>query len=246
MRFASTDHRDIWPLWSFRGFPATGTGRLHQKEKRLMIHEDAADRERERDGLFAGSDPFDISRRWLKAATGAEPNDPNAMALATVGADGLPNARMVLLKDIEDAGFVFYTNRTSAKGTELGGTARAAAVLHWKSLRQQLRFRGPVEAVDGPTSDAYFDTRHPQSRAAAVASKQSQPLASRQAMMDETAAVTEMSDGAPQRPEHWGGYRIRPVEIEFWADGEHRIHDRFRWTRDTPEAQGWRVQRLYP
>lgn len=211
-----------------------------------MIHEDAPDREQERGGLFSGSDPFEISRRWLEAAREAEPNDPEAMALATVGTDGLPNARMVLLKDIEEAGFVFYTNRASVKGCELDAVPGAAAVLHWKSLRRQLRFRGPVEEVDGPTSDAYFDTRHPQSRAAAVASKQSQPLASRRAMLEETAAVAKMSAGAPRRPGHWGGYRIAPVEIEFWADGEHRIHDRFRWTRDTPEAQGWRVQRLYP
>jgi len=212
----------------------------------LIIHEDADGRDTERSGLFAGSDPFEIARRWLAKATDSELNDPNAMALATVGADGLPNARMVLLKDIEDAGFVFYTNRTSAKGNELGDTAKAAAVLHWKSLGQQVRFRGPVEWVDGPTSDAYFDSRHPQSRAAATASKQSQPLASRQSMLDETAAVTAMNDGPPQRPDYWGGYRILPVEIEFWADGEHRIHDRFRWTRDAPDAPGWRVHRLYP
>jgi len=200
----------------------------------------------ERGGLFAGSNPFELAQRWLDAAWKTEPNDANAMALATVTGDGLPNVRMVLLKEIEANGFVFYTNRTSAKGRELEAVAKAAGVLHWKSQRQQLRFRGPVEMVDAAMSDAYFATRHPQSRAAAVASKQSQPLASRQVMLDATAAVAEASGGAPARPEHWGGYRIRPVEIEFWADGDHRTHDRFRWTRASAEAQEWRVARLYP
>ncbi len=211
-----------------------------------MIHEDVADREQERDGLFAGSDPFDIVQRWLDAAWKTEPNDANAMALATVNEDNLPNVRLVLLKEIEPGGFVFYTNRMSAKGAELASVSKAAAVLHWKSVGQQVRFRGPVEIVEEAMSDAYFASRHPQSRAAASASKQSQPLPSRQTMLDETAAITEASGGAPERPSHWGGYRIRPIEIEFWADGEHRIHDRFRWTRDDPQAQGWSVQRLYP
>jgi len=212
----------------------------------LIIHEDADGRDGERAGLFAGSDPFALAQAWLDAAWKTEPNDANAMALATVAADGMPNVRMVLLKEIEENGFVFYTNRTSAKGDELEAVARAAGVLHWKSAGRQLRFRGPVEQVGAAQSDAYFDSRHPQSRAAAVASRQSRPLASRQVMLDETAAVAEQSDGAPVRPDHWGGYRIRPVEIEFWADGEHRIHDRFRWTRQGPEAHGWTVRRLYP
>ena len=210
-----------------------------------MIHEDAVDREHERAGLFAGSDPFQIIQRWLDAAWKTEPNDANAIALATVDTEGLPNVRMVLLKEIDPQGFVFYTNRTSAKGTELAGVSKAAAVLHWKSVGQQIRFRGPVEIVDEALSDAYFASRHPQSRAAATASKQSQPLPSRRTMLDETAAVTEMSSGEPERPSHWGGYRIRPVEIEFWADGEHRLHDRFRWSRETPDA-GWMIQRLNP
>ena len=211
-----------------------------------MIHEDAAGREQERAGLFAGSNPFEIARRWLDAAWKTEPNDANAMALATVDADHLPNVRLVLLKEIESDGFVFYTNRTSAKGEELTAISKAAGVLHWKSVGQQVRFRGPVEIVNEAMSDAYFASRHPQSRAAAIASRQSRPLPSRQTMLDETAAVSERSDGEPARPAHWGGYRIRPVEIEFWADGEHRIHDRFRWTRDDPQAQGWRIRRLYP
>ena len=212
----------------------------------MTIREDALGREEERAGLFAGSNPFDIARRWLDAAWDSEPNDANAMALATVDDGGLPNVRMVLLKEVEADGFVFYTNRRSAKGAELAAAPMAAGVLHWKSLRQQVRFRGPVEIVDDAMSDAYFASRHPRSRAAAVASKQSQPLPSRQAMLDETATAMEMSDGDPQRPTHWGGYRIRPVEIEFWADGENRVHDRFRWTRNEPDAPDWRIARLYP
>ncbi len=220
----------------------------------MIIREDADGRDEERAGLFAGSDPFDIAMRWQKAAWDVEVNDANAMALATVDGDGLPNVRVVLLKDIEGfdtseqpgGGFVFYTNRDSAKGQNLAAIAKAAGVLHWKSVRQQVRFRGPVEIVGDAQSDAYFATRHPQSRAGAIASQQSRPLASRQAMLDETAAVAEATGGDPKRPANWGGYRIRPVEIEFWAEGDHRIHDRFRWTRDTPSSSEWIVKRLYP
>lgn len=220
----------------------------------MTIREDATGRDEERAGLFAGSDPFEIVQRWQKAAWDTEVNDANAMTLATVDGNGLPNARIVLLKDIEGfdetpqagGGFVFYTNRDSAKGDNLAAVQKAAGVLHWKSVRQQVRFRGPVEQVGDAQSDAYFASRHPQSRAGAIASKQSQPLASRQAMLDETAAVAAMTDGDPKRPANWGGYRIMPVEIEFWAEGDHRIHDRFRWTRETPSSSEWIVQRLYP
>lgn len=219
-----------------------------------MIREDAANRDTERDGLFAGSDPFAIVQRWLDAAWTTEVNDANAMSLATVDSNGLPNVRIVLLKDIEgfDAspepggGFVFYTNRDSAKGDELAANAMAAGALHWKSVRQVIRYRGAIEWVSDAMSDTYFATRHPQSRAGAIASQQSRPLASRQAMLDETAAVIAATDGDPKRPANWGGYRIRPVEIEFWAEGDHRIHDRFRWTRDTASSDEWTIRRLYP
>ncbi len=219
-----------------------------------MIREDAANRDVERNGLFAGDDPFAIAERWQSAAWDTEVNDANAMSLSTVDAGGLPNVRIVLLKGIErysaspkpGGGFLFYTNRDSAKGTELAANQKAAAVLHWKSVRQQIRFRGPVEWVDAEASDAYFASRHPQSRAGAIASQQSRPLASRQAMLEETDAVTAATSGDPKRPDNWGGYRIRPVEIEFWAEGDHRIHDRFRWTRETPESEEWTVTRLYP
>ena len=205
---------------------------------------DAEDRGAVREGLFAGDDPFALARRWMEEASASEPNDPNAIALATVDADGLPNVRMVLLKEVEEAGFVFYTNHDSVKGTELAGQGKAAFVLHAKTLGRQIRARGPVERVGDAQSDAYFDSRHPQSRAGAMASKQSRPLDRRETLVEATRAIREAfpKDDMP-RPLNWGGWRIVPTEIEFWADGEHRLHDRFRWTR---EPLGWRIERLWP
>ncbi|MEM6635253.1 MAG: pyridoxamine 5'-phosphate oxidase [Pseudomonadota bacterium] len=197
----------------------------------------------ERTGVFAGDDPFEIARRWLSEAEKQEPNDANAIALATVDSDGLPNVRMVLLKEIEDAAFVFYTNYESAKGRELADCPRAAFVLHWKSLGRQIRVRGAVEKEDGPQADAYYASRGLQSRLGAWASQQSRPLASRGALMAEVARVTAMKGTAPTRPPHWGGFRIYPVEIEFWADGAHRLHDRFQWRKT---ATQWEIQRLNP
>ena len=199
----------------------------------------------DRDGKFAGEDPFDIARAWLKEAEAAEVNDPNAIALSTVDADGLPNARMVLLKDIEDDAFVFYTNYTSAKAAELDHAQKAAFVMHWKSLRRQVRVRGIVEKEDGPQADAYYASRSLQSRLGAWASDQSAPLDSRASLMAKVAKVTAQKGVSPARPPFWGGYRITPVEIEFWADGAFRLHDRFRWTRDNPKSQ-WQVLRLNP
>ena len=200
-----------------------------------------------RGGIFAGDDPFALARAWLAEAAGSEPNDPNAFALATVDAAGLPDVRMVLLKEIEGGpvagGFVFYTNLESAKGVELAGQPRAAGVLHWKSLRRQVRFRGPVTAVDPAQADAYFASRALQSRIGAWASAQSRPLASREALMAKVAAEGLRHGLAPKRPPHWGGLRIEPEAIEFWADGAFRLHDRFRWTR---AGAGWEVQRLNP
>ena len=198
-----------------------------------------------RDGIFAGSDPFAIARRWLEEAEAAEPNDPNAMALATVDAEGMPNVRMVLLKAIEDGGFVFYTNYGSAKAQEIDAAGRAAFVLHWKSLRRQIRVRGTVTREEGPEADEYFASRSLQSRLGAWASKQSQPLASRAALMARVAKLTAKLGPNPPRPPFWGGYRITPLEIEFWADGAFRLHDRFLWRRDNPGA-GWQVTRLNP
>jgi pyridoxamine 5'-phosphate oxidase len=204
----------------------------------------------DRSGIFAGDDPFIIARDWLEEAGRSEPNDPSAIALATVDATGLPNVRMVLLKDIEDAGqgegaFLFYTNYTSVKAAEIEGAGKAAFVMHWKSLRRQVRVRGTVSREDGPKADAYFATRALQSRLGAWASRQSQPLASRLALMGEVARLTALLGPNPPRPPFWGGYRITPVEIEFWADGAFRLHDRFRWRREGP-GQPWDVQRLSP
>ena len=209
----------------------------------------------DRTGLFAGDDPFALARSWLAEAEKSEINDPNAIALASVDADGLPNVRMVLLKDIEadgrgDGAFVFYTNYDSAKGQEIAASGKAAFVMHWKSLRRQIRVRGPVEREEGPPADAYFASRSLKSRLGAWASRQSRPLDSRATLMAEVAKVTAQQGTAPARPPFWGGFRIRPVEIEFWADGAFRLHDRFRWTRDGAGQEvlsnGWSVTRLNP
>ncbi|MEM6376120.1 MAG: pyridoxamine 5'-phosphate oxidase [Pseudomonadota bacterium] len=199
----------------------------------------------ERTGIFAGDDPFDIARRWLSEAEKSEINDANAVALATVDANGLPNVRMVLLKDIAQDSFWFYTNYESAKGRELAESGKAAMVLHWKSLHRQLRLRGEVVREDGPDADAYYASRGLQSRLGAWASRQSRPLKSRAALMAEVAKITATKGPNPARPDFWGGFRIIPSEIEFWADGAHRLHDRFVWRRKTPKND-WEIQRLNP
>jgi pyridoxamine 5'-phosphate oxidase len=199
----------------------------------------------DRSGIFAGEDPFALAQAWLAEAEGTEPNDPNAIALATVDDQGLPNVRMVLLKEIEADAFVFYTNYGSKKGQEIEASGKAAFVLHWKSLRRQIRVRGLTSREDGPQADAYFASRSLKSRLGAWASQQSQPLSSREALMAEAAKVAIAKGANPPRPPFWGGIRIRPVEIEFWADGAFRLHDRFRWSRPTIEAE-WQVNRLNP
>lgn len=199
----------------------------------------------DRTGKFAGDSPFEISRQWLLDAEQSEPNDPNAIALATVDADGMPNARMVLLKDIEDDAFVFYTNYGSAKARELDSAQKAAFVLHWKSLRRQIRVRGIVTKEDGQQADDYYNSRSLKSRLGAWASDQSQPLNSRMSLMAKVAKVTTEHGVSPKRPPFWGGYRITPTEIEFWADGAARLHDRFRWVRKDSSSP-WTIDRLYP
>jgi len=199
----------------------------------------------DRSGIFAGDDPFAIARNWLAEAEGLEPNDPNAIALATVDADGLPNVRMVLLKEIEPQAFVFYTNYTSAKGREIAASGKVAFVLHWKSLRRQIRVRGLTTREEGATADAYYASRDIRSRLGAWASQQSQPLESRGALIAEVARITTTKGPTPPRPPFWGGIRIRPLEIEFWADGAFRLHDRFRWQRaDVNDV--WQIDRLNP
>ncbi|MDP1670342.1 pyridoxamine 5'-phosphate oxidase [Phaeovulum sp.] len=199
----------------------------------------------DRSGIFAGDDPFAIARDWLAEAKRSEPNDPDAIALATVDATGLPNVRMVLLKEIEADAFVFYTNYESVKAREIAAAGKAAFVLHWKSLRRQIRVRGIVSREEGPQTDAYFASRSLKSRLGAWASRQSQPLASRAALMAEVARMTALHGVAPARPPHWGGFRLHPLEVEFWADGPFRLHDRFRWQRQSV-AGDWSVTRLSP
>ena len=199
----------------------------------------------DRSGIFAGDDPFAIAQTWLSAAETSEPNDPNAIALATVDADGLPNARMVLLKEIEADAFLFYTNYGSAKGREIATAGKAAFVMHWKSLRRQIRVRGVTSREEGPKADEYFASRSLQSRLGAWASRQSEPLASRGRLVAEVARVTAAQGMAPERPPFWGGIRLKPLEIEFWADGPFRLHDRFQWRRATL-SDGWKIERLNP
>lgn len=199
----------------------------------------------DRTGIFAGDDPFEIARQWLAGAEAKEPNDANAIALATVDAAGMPNARMVLLKEIEADAFVFYTNYGSAKAREIEQSGTAAFVLHWKSMRRQIRVRGWTSREEGPQADAYYGSRSLPSRLGAWASRQSEPLDSRGSLMKEVAKVTATKGVSPARPPFWGGIRIKPAEIEFWADGDFRLHDRFRWRRETIE-NNWEIVRLHP
>lgn len=195
--------------------------------------------------IFAGDNPIEIAKRWLSEAEGSEINDPNAIALSTVDASGMPNARMVLLKDIEDNGFVFYTNYDSQKAQEIDAAGKAAFVMHWKSLRRQVRVRGIVEKQEGPQADAYYNSRSLKSRLGAWASQQSQPLSSRAALIAEVAKVTAAQGTNPTRPPFWGGFRIIPLEIELWADGDFRLHDRFVFKRQRV-SDSWGKQRLNP
>ncbi|MFT4098699.1 MAG: pyridoxamine 5'-phosphate oxidase [Rhodoblastus sp.] len=191
-------------------------------------------------------EPFALFEQWLQEARAKEINDPEAMALATVDADGLPNVRMVLLKDFDSRGPVFYTNAESAKGHELLGARKAAALFHWKSLRRQIRIRGPVEVVDEAQSDAYFASRPRDSRIGAWASQQSRPLESRFALEKAVAKfAAKYPVGDVPRPAYWMGFRIRPVQFEFWSDGAFRLHNRIDFRRDAPDGD-WRKQRLYP
>lgn len=190
------------------------------------------------------ANPIALFAEWLGEAERSEPNDPNAMALATVDGEGLPNVRMVLLKGYDDQGFVFFTNYESAKGRELLAHTKAALCFHWKSLGRQVRVRGPVSPVDPAEADAYFATRSRGSRIGAWASKQSRPLESRFALEKAVAAYTaRYAIGEIPRPDYWSGFRIAPVEIEFWSSGTFRLHDRVLFRR---KGKGWEKTRLYP
>ncbi len=194
---------------------------------------------------FAGDDPIVLTQAWLNEAEGTELNDPNAIALATVDAAGLPNVRVVLLKGIDAGGFVFYTNYGSAKAQELEAAGSAAFVMHWKSQRRQIRARGPITREAGEAADAYYASRSLGSRLGAWASEQSQPLDGRGALEARLEDVKARFGNTPPRPPFWGGFRLLPLEMEFWGDGAHRLHDRFRWTRAEAGAP-WQVTRLSP
>ena len=190
------------------------------------------------------TDPFLLFNQWFAEAQQSEINDPDAIALASVDADGMPSVRMVLLKEILPEGFVFYTNYTSRKSGELMATGKAAFVIHWKSLRRQIRVTGSVEQVPDAQSDAYYQTRSRGSRIGAWASQQSKPLQNRDELAEAVRKIEENYPDEVPRPTHWGGFLIRPAEIEFWADGDFRLHDRFRYTKNT--GGNWASQRLYP
>lgn len=212
----------------------------------------AADGSRGSEGDFAGAaDPFALFLEWLEDATRSEVNDPNGMAIATVDAAGLPNVRMVLLKGLDDAdvpgrGFVFYTNLESAKGRELAANPVAALLFHWKSLRRQVRVRGRVTPVAQSEADEYFASRPRLSRIGAWASDQSRPLESRFALEKKVAHFTaSFGVGEVTRPPHWSGFRVTPLEIEFWHDRPFRLHDRLVFRRADQDS-AWTTTRLYP
>jgi pyridoxamine 5'-phosphate oxidase len=189
-------------------------------------------------------DPLAVFEEWFALAKEAEPNDPHAMALATVDDDGLPDVRMVLLNARDERGFCFFTNFESDKGRQLHAHPKAAMVMHWKSLRRQVRMRGPVEVVTPEEADAYFASRPKGSQIASSASDQSRVLDSKMTLLDRVSQLaTTIDDGVVPRPPHWSGFRLVPTSIEFWKDGEFRLHDRVRFVRD---GGGWVSNRLYP
>ncbi len=203
--------------------------------------------ERLTSGDFTGEqDPFALFQDWFDEAKKSEPNDPHAMALSTVDAEGMPNSRMVLLNGRDGEDFVFYTNTQSQKGEELLGQPKAAALFHWKSLRRQIRIRGNVSIVSDEMADAYFQSRPRDSRIGAWASQQSRPLESRFALEKAVAIhAAKFGVGTIPRPPHWTGFRITPVYLEFWKDGAFRLHDRVVFRRTTV-GEPWARARLYP
>ncbi len=196
--------------------------------------------------VFTIHDPFALFAEWLGRAGESEPNDPNTMSLATADAHNLPNVRMVLLKDVDACGLTFYTNVESAKGEELAANPQAAACFHWKTIRRQVRFRGRVERVSDEEANEYFATRARNAQLGAHASAQSRPMESREALEQEIARLDKLYEGENvPRPYHWSGYRLKPIEIEFWVNRPFRLHDRLVYWREAPDAD-WQSERVYP
>jgi len=192
------------------------------------------------------TNPYDIVKEWLDLAEASEPNDPNAMCLATVNKDGQPSARMVLLKGLDERGFVFYTNAESKKGQQIAANSNAAICFHWKTLRKQIRVEGEIEEVSAEEADAYYNTRHRGSRIGAWASKQSRPLENMDELKKFVEEYEESFEGKEDipRPKHWKGFRIKPREIEFWVDGDYRLHERHVYKQD--DEGNWVTSMLYP
>jgi pyridoxamine 5'-phosphate oxidase len=193
--------------------------------------------------LLEAADPVALFHRWMEEAARSEPNDPNAAALATATPEGLPSVRMVLIKQVDERGFCFYTNAESRKGCELTANPHAALCLHWKSLRRQVRVEGTVIELSAADADAYFHSRSRISQLGSAVSRQSQPLESREALEEMVHAFGLHYPEEVPRPARWKGYAVQPESIELWADGEHRLHDRFLFIR---EGRGWKKQRLFP
>lgn len=198
------------------------------------------------DHEISSSDPIDLFQQWMKEAESSEPNDPNAVALATVGSDGMPSVRMVLLKSAVEGGFCFFTNDGSEKGTQLAENPRAAMCFHWKSLRRQIRLEGTISNMPSEAVDTYFHSRSRRSQLGAAVSLQTRPLESRETLERQVREFDEQHPGEVPRPECWRGYCLSPLRIEFWKDGEDRLHDRFLFSKEQGHANGWKVQRLYP
>ena len=194
---------------------------------------------------MTATDPLALFDRWLAEAGESEPNDPNAVSLATIGGDGLPELRTVLLKGHDARGFAFYTNFEGRKGRQLRANPVAAMNFHWKTKRRQVRLRGGIEAVEAVEADAYYASRALGSRIGAWASEQSRPIESRAALIERVRAMESEHGDAPARPPHWGGFRLVPVEMEFWQDGPFRLHDRLQFTRAGP-GEPWTSRRLQP
>lgn len=195
--------------------------------------------------IFEGEKPHEILLRWMDEAQGTEPGEANAMSLATVDENGLPDVRIVLMKDADETGLTFFTNYESRKGQQLLSAKKAAVNFHWKALKRQVRVRGVISKASAAVSDAYYRSRPLGSRLGAWASDQSRPLESREALIARVEKAKADHGDDPARPPHWGGFLLQPTEFEFWADAEYRLHNRFRWVREK-QGETWAISRLNP